>query len=173
SFVHKLVQAKSAFGTVIDADGLNALAQTIISHDAGMAGDRPPPYSSTTSKDDVAEDRPTPYSSKTSRDDVAEDRPTPYSSKTSRDDDMVGDRPPPYASGTVARGPVPRALSNTNTVFTPHPGEMARLIGKPIFAIEADRIGTAQQFAQEWGVTLLLKGAPTVTACADGGTWIN
>ena len=121
SFVHKLVQAKSAFGRVIDADGLNALAQTIISHDAGGAGDRPPPY----------------------------------------------------ASGTVARGPVPRALSNTNTVLTPHPGEMARLIGKPISAIEADRIGTAQQFAQEWGVTLLLKGAPTVTACADGSTWIN
>ena len=156
SFVHKLVQAKSAFGRVIDADGLNALAQTIISHDAGVAGDRPPPYGSTTS-----------------RDNVAGDRPTPYGSTTSRDDDMVGDRPTPYASGTVARGPVPRALSNTNTVFTPHPGEMARLIGKPISAIEADRIGTAQQFAQEWGVTLLLKGAPTVTACADGSTWIN
>ena len=155
SFVHKLVQAKSAFGRVIDADGLNALAQTIISHDAGRAGDRPPPYGSKTSRDDVAADRPTPYGSKTSRDDVAADRPTPY------------------ASGTVARGPVPRALSNTNTVFTPHPGEMARLIGKPISAIEADRIGTAQQFAQEWGVTLLLKGAPTVTACADGSTWIN
>ena len=156
SLVHKLVQAKSAFGRVIDADGLNALAQTIISHDADVAGDRPPPYGS-----------------KTSRDDVARDRPPPYGSKTSRDDDMVEDRPTPYASGTVARGPVPRALSNTNTVFTPHPGEMARLIGKPISAIEADRIGTAQQFAQEWGVTLLLKGAPTVTACADGSTWIN
>ncbi len=154
SLVHKLVQAKSAFGRVIDADGLNALAQPIISHDAGMAGDRPPPYSKT-SRDNVAEDRPPPYGSKTSRDNVAEDRP------------------PPYASGTVARGPVPRALSNTNTVLTPHPGEMARLIGKPISAIEADRIGTAQQFAQEWGVTLLLKGAPTVTACADGSTWIN
>lgn len=86
---------------------------------------------------------------------------------------MVEDRPSPYTSGTVARGPVPRALSNTNTVLTPHPGEMARLIGKPIRAIEADRIDTAQQFAQEQGVTLLLKGAPTVTACADGSTWIN
>ena len=138
SLVHKLVQAKSAFGRVIDADGLNALAQTITSHDAGVAEDRPPLYGSTTSRDD-----------------------------------MVGDRPTPHASGTVARGPVPRALSNTNTVLTPHPGEMARLIGKPISAIAADRIGTAQQFAQEWGVTLLLKGAPTVTACADGGTWIN
>ena len=121
SLVHKLVQAKSAFGRVIDADGLNALAQTIISHDAGVAGDRPTPY----------------------------------------------------ASGTVARGPVPRALSNTNTVLTPHPGEMARLIGKPIRAIEADRIDTAQQFAQEQGVTLLLKGAPTVTACPDGSLWLN
>ena len=156
SFVHKLVQAKSAFGRVIDADGLNALAQTIRSHDAGVAGDRPPPYGS-----------------RISRDDVAGDRPPPYGSTTSRDDDRVGDRPPPYASGTVARGPVPRALSNTNTVLTPHPGEMARLIGKPISAIEADRIGIAQQFAQEWGVTLLLKGAPTVTAGADGSTWIN
>ncbi|RKU37131.1 NAD(P)H-hydrate epimerase, partial [Candidatus Poribacteria bacterium] len=75
SFVHKLVQAKSAFGRVIDADGLNALAQTIISHDAGMAGDRPPPYGKTTSRDDdMVEDRPTPYGSTTSRDNVAGDR---------------------------------------------------------------------------------------------------
>ena len=103
SLVHKLVQAKSAFGRVIDADGLNALAQTIISHDADVAGDRPPPYSSKTSRDNVAGDRPPPYGSKTSRDDVA------------------GDRPTPDASGTVARGPVPRALSNTNTVLHTSP----------------------------------------------------
>ena len=104
ALIHRLVHAKSELGIVIDADGLNALAQTNVA------------------------------------------------------------RPPTL---------VPRARSNTDIVLTPHPGEMARLIGTTIPQIEADRIGTAQQFAQEWGVTLLLKGAPTVIAHADGSTWIN
>ena len=58
-------------------------------------------------------------------------------------------------------------------VLTPHPGEMARLTNTPISTLETDRISTAQQFADEHGVTLILKGAPTVTSTPNGAVWIN
>ena len=65
------------------------------------------------------------------------------------------------------------SLLNSETVLTPHPGEMARLTKTPIPILEADRIGTAQQFASEHGVTLVFKGAPTVTSDPNGNLWIN
>ena len=43
------------------------------------------------------------------------------------------------------------AFLNSDAVLTPHPGEMARLAQTPIPTLEADRIGTAQQFASEHG----------------------
>ena len=58
-------------------------------------------------------------------------------------------------------------------VLTPHPGEMARLIGKEISEINADRINIAAQYAQEWNAVLVLKGAPTVIACPDGSVYVN
>lgn len=59
------------------------------------------------------------------------------------------------------------------SVLTPHPGEMARLIGMTVEALERDRIGIAQRFAETHNVTLVLKGAPTVVASGDGEVWIN
>ena len=59
------------------------------------------------------------------------------------------------------------------TVLTPHPGEMARLIGRTVEALERDRIGIAQRFAETHNVTLVLKGAPTVVARGNGEVWIN
>jgi len=53
-------------------------------------------------------------------------------------------------------------------VLTPHPGEMARLLGCDIATVQADRIGTARQAAQRWGCTVLLKGAYTVVAASSG-----
>ncbi len=62
---------------------------------------------------------------------------------------------------------------NSEAVLTPHPGEMARLTNTAVPTLEADRIGTAQQFASEHGVTLVFKGAPTVTSDPNGNLWIN
>lgn len=59
------------------------------------------------------------------------------------------------------------------TVLTPHPGEMARLSGQPVAAIQADRIAAARDFAVTHGVVLVLKGARTVTAGPDGRVRIN
>ena len=58
-------------------------------------------------------------------------------------------------------------------VLTPHPGEMARLCGTSVAAVQADRIGTAREFARRYGVTLLLKGANTVIACTNGEVYLN
>ena len=65
------------------------------------------------------------------------------------------------------------AFLNDEAVLTPHPGEMARLAQIPIPTLEADRIRTAQQFASEHGVTLVFKGAPTVTSDPNGHLWVN
>jgi hydroxyethylthiazole kinase-like uncharacterized protein yjeF len=58
----------------------------------------------------------------------------------------------------------------TETVLTPHPGEMARLIGGEVTAreIQADREGVAQRMAVEWNVVVVLKGAFTVVADPAG-----
>ncbi|BCJ86856.1 NAD(P)H-hydrate dehydratase [Effusibacillus dendaii] len=59
------------------------------------------------------------------------------------------------------------------TVLTPHPGEMSRLMNLSVREIQADRIGTATQYAVEFGVTLVLKGAQTVIATPDGTAFVN
>ncbi|MFC2029283.1 NAD(P)H-hydrate dehydratase [Chloroflexota bacterium] len=53
-----------------------------------------------------------------------------------------------------------------NTVITPHPGEMARLMGgkSTVREIQADREGIAARMAEQWGVVVVLKGAFTVVA---------
>lgn len=52
-------------------------------------------------------------------------------------------------------------------IVTPHPGEMARLIGATTKAVERDRIGTARRFAAEYGVTVVLKGHNTLVVHPD------
>jgi ADP-dependent NAD(P)H-hydrate dehydratase / NAD(P)H-hydrate epimerase len=58
-------------------------------------------------------------------------------------------------------------------VLTPHPGEMARLVGKSIPEVEADREGIARVYAMEHHVTLVLKGWRTLIAHPDGSIAIN
>lgn len=55
-----------------------------------------------------------------------------------------------------------------NCVLTPHPGEMARLCGMEIAAVQSDREGLAENKAREWRQVILLKGAGTVVADPDG-----
>lgn len=58
-------------------------------------------------------------------------------------------------------------------VLTPHPGEMARLLGQTVKDVEADRIGVAREFATAHGVTLVLKGWRTLIAHPDGSIAVN
>ena len=59
------------------------------------------------------------------------------------------------------------------TILTPHPGELSRLSGLPVAEIQANRLATARRFAAEWSVTLVLKGANTIVAAADGRARVN
>jgi hydroxyethylthiazole kinase-like uncharacterized protein yjeF len=56
---------------------------------------------------------------------------------------------------------------------TPHPGEMARLLGCSNSDVQAHRIETAQKAAADWNAHVILKGHQTVIAAPDGSTWIN
>ncbi len=61
-----------------------------------------------------------------------------------------------------------------DTVITPHPGEMGRLIGgQKVSGGTIDRLALARAKAKEWQVTLVLKGACTIVAHPDGRMRIN
>src|SRR5713101_8465368 len=58
-------------------------------------------------------------------------------------------------------------------VITPHPGEMARLIGSTIPAVQRDRLNVARSFAREHQLMVVLKGHRTLIAQPDGTVWVN
>jgi ADP-dependent NAD(P)H-hydrate dehydratase / NAD(P)H-hydrate epimerase len=55
-----------------------------------------------------------------------------------------------------------------NSILTPHPGEMAVLTGMSIDEIQQDRIQIARKYSEKWHQIVVLKGAMTVVAAADG-----
>lgn len=58
----------------------------------------------------------------------------------------------------------PEGLAGTagKLVLTPHPGEMARLLGISTAEVEADRFGAVERAVERTNATVLLKGAPTL-----------
>jgi len=58
-------------------------------------------------------------------------------------------------------------------VITPHPGEMARLVGCTIADVQKDRLGVARKFAREHEVIVVLKGHRTLVVQPDGEIWVN
>jgi len=58
-------------------------------------------------------------------------------------------------------------------VLTPHPGEMARLTGMTVAAIQHDRINVARNFAREHNLILVLKGHRTLVVSPDSQVWVN
>jgi ADP-dependent NAD(P)H-hydrate dehydratase / NAD(P)H-hydrate epimerase len=58
-------------------------------------------------------------------------------------------------------------------VLTPHPGEMARLVGRSTQDVQENRLELASEFSRRHGVTLLLKGHRTIIAAPDGRLAIN
>jgi NAD(P)H-hydrate epimerase len=79
------------------------------------------------------------------------------------------------ADGLTALADHPECLTllSGRSILTPHPGEMARLTGKTVQEIQADRIGTAREFAGRTGVVVVLKGARTVVADPGGSVFLN
>ena len=58
-------------------------------------------------------------------------------------------------------------------VMTPHPGEMARLLGVDVKTVQSNRYHIAKRFAKEYGVTLVLKGANTLIATPEEKIYVN
>ena len=56
---------------------------------------------------------------------------------------------------------------------TPHPGEMARLVGSDSKQIQSRRLELARKAAADWNAFVILKGHQTVIAAPDGNVWIN
>jgi NAD(P)H-hydrate epimerase len=74
------------------------------------------------------------------------------------------------AGAVVALGSDPSWLASRSypTVLTPHPGEMAKILGTDSAAVQRDRVGVARAFARSTGAYLVLKGASTLVASPDG-----
>jgi NAD(P)H-hydrate epimerase len=67
----------------------------------------------------------------------------------------------------VVRGaPAPRLL-------TPHPGEMARLLGLTVPEVQADRIELVRRAAGQAGAWIVLKGAGSAIGAPDGRVYVN
>ncbi len=60
-----------------------------------------------------------------------------------------------------------------DVIITPHPGEMARLIGASVDDVQAHRIDVASTFAATRRVYVVLKGHRTIIATPEGRVFIN
>ena len=66
-----------------------------------------------------------------------------------------------------------RQSHKVTRVVTPHPGEMARLLGVSIKKVQSNREGIAKKFAKDYKVTVVLKGHNTVVADYKNNLFIN
>jgi NAD(P)H-hydrate epimerase len=60
-----------------------------------------------------------------------------------------------------------------DVIITPHPGEMARLVGSTVEEVQSNRIEVATTFATTHHVYVVLKGHRTLIATPDGSVFIN
>jgi len=58
-------------------------------------------------------------------------------------------------------------------VLTPHPGEMARLLGITVKEVQARRLDVALEAAGRWRAHIILKGFHTILATPSGNAYIN
>ena len=70
------------------------------------------------------------------------------------------------SAGELRRGELP-------VVITPHPGEMAGLLGLGTEEVTRNRLETAREFSRRQGLYVVLKGFRTVIASPDGRAWVN
>lgn len=59
------------------------------------------------------------------------------------------------------------------SIFTPHPGEAARLLACSTEDVQSDRAGAARKLAQKLGGSVVLKGAGSLCATTDGKLHLN
>ncbi len=77
------------------------------------------------------------------------------------------------ADGLTLVSPADENTFSERCLITPHPGEMARLLGTTVEAVQSNRVETAREAARRFGCVVVLKGAGTVIAAPDGRVGIN
>jgi NAD(P)H-hydrate epimerase len=80
------------------------------------------------------------------------------------------------ADGLNAFDQYPDALKIRTTrhlAITPHPGEMARLLGATVRDVQARRLEIATDAAARWNAYVILKGFHTILATPDGRAYVN
>ena len=60
-----------------------------------------------------------------------------------------------------------------NSVLTPHPMEMSRLLALPVDVIQSNREKYVLEAAKKYNCTVVLKGNDTLIATSDGQVWKN
>ncbi len=68
------------------------------------------------------------------------------------------------ALNAIAQMPDAADRIPSNAILTPHPGEMARLMGSTVEQVQSDRLAAARGAAQRFNCIVVLKGAHTVVA---------
>jgi len=74
-----------------------------------------------------------------------------------------------YLNGFMAHG----LWLMAEKILTPHPGEMARLLGINVNRVQSKRKEIAQNFAKNYKLTLVLKGYQTVVSDYKGNLYVN
>ena len=77
------------------------------------------------------------------------------------------------ALNALAADPAVLRTAAAPVVVTPHPGEMARLLGASTADVQAARLDVARTFSRAHGVIVVLKGARTLTATPTGSAYVN
>ncbi len=74
---------------------------------------------------------------------------------------------------TALKSAALRGSEERPVVITPHPGEMARLIGRSVEDVQRNRLAVARAVAADHRVFVVLKGHRTIVATPEGRTFIN
>lgn len=77
------------------------------------------------------------------------------------------------AINLAARYPYLKGYFTDNIILTPHLSEFSRLTGKSVEEVRENLLQAAEEFAEQYGVTCVLKDAATVTARKDGRLFVN
>ncbi len=77
------------------------------------------------------------------------------------------------ALNALAQTPDWSSTVHARCVLTPHPGEMSRLLGMTVEAVQQDRLAGALRAAASWDQVVVLKGAHSIVAAPDGRAMIS
>lgn len=77
------------------------------------------------------------------------------------------------AIAVLAGTPEAIRLASAPIVLTPHPGELALLLGTDVATVQQDRLAAAREAAERTGAVVVLKGAGTLVAQTGQPHWIN